>query len=338
MPMQKSIDYKETAVNYYLVEDKTQEEVCQIFNCSRRSLMRWVQKYQNEGKITGYERTPKAYKVSKEHVSFLLEQIKKNKTITIEDLLYLLENKFPHLHLNKSHIHRILNDNNITLKLTRIRHEPVKRFGKDIDINNNLKEFYEEVKKYKIEDIICIDETSIKSLQKRNHCYSQKGKRCVIKTQSQEVFKTYTGVFAISFDGMVGWDLYEKSGINADRMVEFIQTHISGKYKNKLIILDNASSHRNPKVKEIINKENHLLYAVPYQHFTNSIENYFSMLKSRLQKLDGLTHSALKENITKVIREIPKEKYRNIIKGTYERPEKYISKKNKTRKIKKNYL
>ena len=70
----------------------------------------------------------------------------------------------------------------------------------------------------------------------------------------------------------------------------------------------------------------------------NSIENYFSMLKSRLQKLDGLTHSALKENITKVIREIPKEKYRNIIKGTYERPEKYVSNKNKTRKIKKNYL
>jgi len=228
--------------------------------------------------------------------------------------------------------------NNISLKLTRIRHEPVKRFGKDIDINNNLKEFYEEVKKYKIEDIICIDETSIKSLQKRNHCYSQKGKRCVIKTQSQEVFKKYTGVFAISVDGMVGWDLYEKSGINADRMVEFIQTHISGKYKNKLIILDNASSHRNPKVKEIINKENQLLYSVPYQHFTNSIENYFSMLKSRLQKLDGLTHSALKENITKVIREIPKEKYRNIIKGTYERPEKYVSKKNNTRKIKQNYL
>ena len=33
-----------------------------------------------------------------------------------------------------------------------------------------------------------------------------------------------------------------------------------------------------------------------------------------------------------------REKYRNIIKGAYERPEKYVSKKNKTRKIKKNYL
>jgi hypothetical protein len=35
----KSYDYKLTAVKYYLVEDKTQEEVCKIFKCSRRSLM-----------------------------------------------------------------------------------------------------------------------------------------------------------------------------------------------------------------------------------------------------------------------------------------------------------
>jgi transposase len=338
MPNHKSIDYKETAVNYYLVEDKSQEEVCKIFNCTRRSLMRWVHKYKTDGKIKSYERRPKAYKVHKEHVIFLLDEIKKNKTITVEDLLHLLENKFPSLHLNKSHLHRIIRDNNITLKLTRIRHEPNKRFGKDIDINNNLKDFYNEIKKYNIDDIICIDETSIKSLQKRNHCYSEKGKRCVIKTQSQEVFKKYTGIFAISINGVVGWDLYEKSGINADRMVEFINTNIVEKYKNKLIIIDNASSHRNPKVKEIINKENTLLYAVPYQHFTNSIENYFSMLKSRLQKLDGLTYNELKRNITNTILQIPKEKYRNIIKGTYERPEKYISKKNNTKKIKKNYL
>ena len=80
-------------------------------------------KYKKDGKITGYERTPKAYKVHKEHVEFLLQEIKKNKTITIEDLLYLLKNKYPNLDLNKSHISRIINDNNITLKITRLRHE-----------------------------------------------------------------------------------------------------------------------------------------------------------------------------------------------------------------------
>tara|TARA_B110000208_G_C11621385_1_gene377371 strand:- start:52 stop:321 length:270 start_codon:yes stop_codon:yes gene_type:complete len=41
----KSDDYKLTAVQYYLVEDKTQKEVCKIFKCSPRSLMRWVDKY-----------------------------------------------------------------------------------------------------------------------------------------------------------------------------------------------------------------------------------------------------------------------------------------------------
>ncbi len=60
------------------------------------------------------------------------------------------------------------------------------------------------------------------------------------------------------------------------------------------------------------------------------------MLKSWLQKLEGLKYENLKENINKVITEIPKEKYENIFKGAYERPDKYVAK-NKTRKIKKNY-
>ena len=37
--------HKEIAVQYYLVEDKLQEEFCKIFKCSKRSLMRWVDKY-----------------------------------------------------------------------------------------------------------------------------------------------------------------------------------------------------------------------------------------------------------------------------------------------------
>jgi len=123
---------------------------------------------------------------------------------------------------------------------------------------------------------------------------------------------------------VIEWDLYEKGGINTDRLIEFLEKNITSKLRNKLIILDNAS--RNERIKELVNKHNNILYAVPYQHFTNSIENYFSMLKSRLQKLDGLTHLKLKENILKVIRDIPKEKYENIFKGSYNRTEKYVKK------------
>jgi len=40
MPTHKSEDYKLSAVEYYLTEDKSQEEVCKIFKYSARSLMR----------------------------------------------------------------------------------------------------------------------------------------------------------------------------------------------------------------------------------------------------------------------------------------------------------
>lgn len=45
----KSEDYKLSAVEYYLVSDLSQLEICNIFKCSPRSLMRWVEKYEKEG-------------------------------------------------------------------------------------------------------------------------------------------------------------------------------------------------------------------------------------------------------------------------------------------------
>jgi hypothetical protein len=59
MPTHKSNDYKLTAVQYYLVEDKTQEEVSQ----GTALRMRWVERYKNKGNVTIHYRKPVAYKV-----------------------------------------------------------------------------------------------------------------------------------------------------------------------------------------------------------------------------------------------------------------------------------
>ena len=86
-------------------------------------------------------------------------------------------------------------------------------------------------------------------------------------------------------------------------------------YKNKLIILDNASSHRNQLV-----KDDNLLYTVPpYQHYTNSIEGYFNVLKSRLHKKKGLTYDdELVKTVKDKLDEILIHIYKNIIKGAYD--------------------
>ena len=188
------------------------------------------------------------------------------------------------------------------------------------------------------QDIISIDETSLNSYEVRKHCYETIGKRCVIKTTSQEVFKKYTGIFAITNKKCIGYEIYKKCGIDSDRLKAFINKYITGKYKKKLIILDNASSHRNQSVKDLINKDNKILYSVPYQHYTNAIENFFSILKSKLRKTKSLGYDKLQKNIKEVLKLIPEQTYKRIFIGNYMKKKKYTKKKSNREKTLKNYL
>ena len=47
----KTEDYKILAVEYFLISDESQTDVCKIFKCSPRSLLRWVKRYTEEGEI-----------------------------------------------------------------------------------------------------------------------------------------------------------------------------------------------------------------------------------------------------------------------------------------------
>jgi hypothetical protein len=120
-------------------------------------------------------------------------------------------------------------------------------------------------------------------------------------------------------EGILSYTIYFKNGINSTRLVEFLNTFLSTT-KNKLIILDNASSHKNKQVQNAITKNNSLLYSVPYQHGTQAIEGFFNILKSRLkQKSSDLSYNNLYLNVKNVISEIPKSFYLNLIKGTYKK-------------------
>ena len=81
MTTHKSEDYKVSAINYYLNEDTTQEQVCKIFKCSVRSLMRWVDRFQEEEEIKRHNRKPRAYKIQKDQVKFILAELKRIKRL-----------------------------------------------------------------------------------------------------------------------------------------------------------------------------------------------------------------------------------------------------------------
>ena len=105
--------------------------------------------------------------------------------------------------------------------------------------------------------------------------------------------------------------------------VDLNKSHINRIIKDNNITLKlTRFRHRNQKIKDLVNKDNEILYSVPYQHFTNAIENWFSVLKSKLQKKEGLTYNHLQSNIENVLCDIPLITFKNIFKGVYERPEK----------------
>jgi transposase len=119
MTKHKSEDYKIYAVKYYL-QKHTQKETCDIFDCSPRSLMRWVERYNKEKSIKIHYRNPISYKVKKIHINFIKNEINKDKSITLNELLIKFKNEFPNFSISLMHLYRIIKDNYISLKLTKI--------------------------------------------------------------------------------------------------------------------------------------------------------------------------------------------------------------------------
>ena len=86
----------------------------------------------------------------------------------------------------------VVRDINITLKQTRLRHVPKTRYKKPIVIKNQIKEFYSKVKQYSLDDIICIDETSLNSFMIRRKCYEELGQKvCSQNRKSRSFQKIY---------------------------------------------------------------------------------------------------------------------------------------------------
>lgn len=61
---------------------------------------------------------------------------------------------------------------------------------------------------------------------------------------------------------------------------------------------------------------------------------FFSLLKSKLQKKQGLLYDDLNNNIKEVIKTIPEDYYKRILNGTYNRQKNYIKKIRKLQRLK----
>ena len=68
MPEHHSEDYKISAMKHYLTKSLNLTKTYSDFGCSRISLKRWVDRYNDEQSVKRHNRKPLSYKIIKEQV------------------------------------------------------------------------------------------------------------------------------------------------------------------------------------------------------------------------------------------------------------------------------
>ena len=141
MSKHKSEDYKLTAVKYYLDNETTYKNTCNIFKCSERSLRRWVETYDKNKNVNRKTRKLGSYKLEKQHIQFIKETLRKHSDIQMNFLQELLKSKFPKLDISRQYLSDIIRDNNITRKRATFKHFPKTYRGTIRNEQQELKEF-----------------------------------------------------------------------------------------------------------------------------------------------------------------------------------------------------
>jgi len=338
---QSSTDLKLKAVKYYKkVNNYT--KVCNIFECSERSLKRWVERYNQNENVERKNRKQGSYKVKKEHIKFIKDTLTKNNIIHMKQLQQLISNKYSTLKISRQYLSDIIRNNNITRKRATFSHFPKTYRGQIRNEKQELKDFFEVIKKYKLDDIISIDESSVSTSLSFNYCRNFLGKRCIIKTDNNFVFQKFSLLVAIDNTKCISYKLYDKGSVNGERFNEFLKD-VCKNVKNKLIILDNGKIHKTEETKNIIkNSGNFLLYTCPYHPRLNCIEQWFNQVKHYMKIYKSNDFPELNSNLKKSINNINKNNYKNYFIYAYNKDlyktlkRKKLSTKHRTLKIYKN--
>jgi len=307
---QHSSDYKLSAIKHYEQSDNL-TETCRVFHCYRKTLKLWYDKYKATGSLTRKNREQGSYKVKKEVVQYAIKRIREKPDIFIKDLLDEVKQKYPDIPISRQHLGRILRNENKTRKRLRHIHQPATYWGKPRDHNKEITDYLAKIQKQPIDKIIALDETAIYASLKGTYGRCSLGKRCAYKTTDNKIFKKYSLLIAINTHGIVGWKLYEEGAVNSERLTAFIAEHITPKYEDNVVIMDNAGFHKTQDVKQEIQKKNQFIYTIPYYPRSNPIENFFSQLKHYIKKESPISYSDINKVIEKSLKNIKEKNYRN---------------------------
>jgi transposase len=140
---------------------------------------------------------------------------------------------------------------------------------------------------------VFIDETWASTNMARKCGRSRRGRRLRAAIPHGH-YKTVTLVAGLRLSGLVAQKAFDRP-INAASFEEWVETRLAPALsKGDVVFMDNLSSHKGPKVEELITAAGaELRYLPPYSPDMNPIEKAYSKLKAFLRKIAERTVAGL---------------------------------------------
>ncbi len=252
----------------------------------------------------------KKEKILKDDIdNFILENIKNNCYTTALEMINKIKNKF-NKSISTTYIYNILNKNKYTYKKIKINSNPHSEEKQKIQ----LEEVKKNISKINIDNLISIDEISIKEFENLNKGWGIKGTETEINNKDKKINnKRYSVLMAASNKKIINYTIVEK-GIKTDSFNKFMsKLKTMDKQNNNVYFLDNTRVHKTKSFNQLKEKlKLNIIYNAPYQSKYNPIEYVFSLLRKKIQKDSDKTYNKIINIINKFNKELEETKLKNI--------------------------
>ena len=161
-----------------------------------------------------------------------------------------------------------------------------------------VKKYLNEIKNFREEDIVYIDETGIQGYVYREYARAIRCKKVYDKIPGKK-YKRTNIVAGKCGDKIISPLVYDK--IMDSKFFEkwFKEMFLNEVEENKAIVMDNATFHCKSRLYELCknaNKNLKLIFLPPYSPDLNPIEKYWAILKKKLKKI-AKNNNNLEESI-----------------------------------------
>ncbi len=283
-----SVDLRQRVVEAVLGGGLSRNAAAKRFGVSIASAVRWVKRFETTGRISpapsGGDRRSGRIEAQRD---YLLGLIRRTPDITLleiqERLITNCGERF-----SVSVLWRFFDRHGMTFKKTAHAQEQQRP-----DVQQQRREWFARQLDLDPRKLVFIDETGASTNLARKSGRCRRGRRLRAFVPHGH-YKTVTLVAGVRLSGLTAPKVYDRP-INAALFEEWVEKCLVPTLaEGDIVVMDNLSSHKGPKVEQLIKAAGaELRYLPPYSPDMNPIEKAFSKLKAFLRKIAERTVAGL---------------------------------------------